>query len=193
MSNILSEQMQRRGVRKAPQDRDKGRQRDDRAQQADPDVERAIDEQLDVVGHALVGVVGGVALKLHPVVVGLMQPVAEILRGHPAPPADLQPLIEIELVDRQHDEDGGKDAEIDDLGDEVVPVSFLQRVVEAAVPLIEQDVDRRRWPARWRSRPPAGRGRPICPRSGNRGRRCATPSRASSGYFSQIDRLRGWA
>ena len=134
--------MQRRGVRKAPQDGDKGRQRDDRAQQADADVERAIDEQLDVVGHALVGVVGGVALKLHPVVVGLVQPFAEILRGHPAPPADLQPLIEIELVDRDHDEDGGQDAEIDDFGDEVVPVVFLQRVVEAAVPLVEQDGDR---------------------------------------------------
>ena len=35
------------------------------------DVERAFDEQLDVVGHALVGVVGRVALKLHPVVVGI--------------------------------------------------------------------------------------------------------------------------
>ena len=128
---ILTEQVQRRGVGKAPQDADKGRQRDDRAQQADADVERAIDEQLDVVGHALVGVVGGVALKLHPVMVGLMQPFTEIVRGHPAPPADLQPLIEIELVDREHDEDRGQDAEIDDLGDEVVPVSLLQRVVEA--------------------------------------------------------------
>ena len=80
----MPEQVQRRGVGKSPQDDDKGRQRDDRAQQADPDVERPLDEQLDVVGHALVGVVGGVALKLHPVMVGLMQPFAEIVRGHPA-------------------------------------------------------------------------------------------------------------
>ena len=76
------------------------------AQQAEADVERLLDEQLDVLGDALVGVVGGVALQLHAVVIGALQPFAEICAGHPAPPADLQPLVEIELVDCQHDRGG---------------------------------------------------------------------------------------
>ena len=36
-----------------------------------PKVSVWLDEQLDVVGHALVGVVGGVALQLHAVVIGV--------------------------------------------------------------------------------------------------------------------------
>ena len=65
-----------------------------------PTIRRELDELLDVLGDALVGVVGGVAQHLHAVVVGAVEPVVEILRRHPAPPADLEPLIEIELVDR---------------------------------------------------------------------------------------------
>jgi len=126
---------------RAPQDGDEGDQRHRRVQEADADVQRAVDEQLDVVGHALVGVVGGVALELHAVVVGLMQPVAKVALGHPLAPADLQPLIEVELVDRDHDEDRANHREIDDLADEAVPVALLQRVVEAVVPAVEQDGD----------------------------------------------------
>jgi hypothetical protein len=81
-------------------------------------VKRPVDEQLDVVGHALIGIVCGVALELHPVMIGPVQPFAEILRRHPAPPADLQPLIEVKLVHRDHRVDRGKDAEIDDFVDE---------------------------------------------------------------------------
>ena len=88
--------------------------------------------------------------KLHAIVVGVMQPFAEILRGHPAAPADLKPLIEIELVDRKHDEDGRQHAKRPDLADEAVPVFLLQRVVEAIAPLVQQHVDCR--PARVRSR-----------------------------------------
>ena len=69
--------------------------------QADAERQRLIDEQLDVLGDALVRVVGGVAQQLHAVVIGVMQPFAEIAGRHPAPPADLKPLIEIELVDLQ--------------------------------------------------------------------------------------------
>ena len=46
--------------------------------QPDADRQRPLDEQLDVVGDALVGVVGGIAQQLHPVVIGVVQPFAEI-------------------------------------------------------------------------------------------------------------------
>ena len=79
--------------------------------------------------------------KLHAVVVGVVQPFAEIARGHPAPPADLEPLVEIELIDGKRDGAGRQHAEDADLADEAVPVLVLQRIVEAVVPLVHQDVD----------------------------------------------------
>src|SRR5262249_2850802 len=60
-------------------------------------------EHVDVLGNALVGIVGGIAEELHAVVVGAGKPAIEVMLRHPAPPPDLQPLIEIELVDREHD------------------------------------------------------------------------------------------
>ena len=84
----------------------------------------------DVLGDALVGVVGGVAQKLHAIVIGALQPMIEIAVGQPAPPADLQPLIEIELIDCERRKGGGQNAEIAELIDEDVPVTVLQRVVE---------------------------------------------------------------
>ena len=50
-------------------------------------------------------------------------------------------MIEIELIDREHDVDGGEHAEEQQLADEGVPVAVLQRVVEAVVPLVDQHVD----------------------------------------------------
>ena len=104
-------------------------------EQLQADGQRQLDELLDVLGDALVRIVGGVAQQLHAVVIGAVQPMIEIARGQPAPPADLQPLIEIELIDREHDEGGRQHAEIAELVDEGVPVSILQRIVEAGVPL----------------------------------------------------------
>ena len=87
-------------------------ERDDRAEQAECRWSSVrVDEHLDVFGDALVGIVGGVAEKLHAVVVGAVEPVAEIGLGHPVPPADLEPLVEIELIDGEHDVGGGEDAE----------------------------------------------------------------------------------
>ena len=136
-----AEQRERRGGRQRPQDHHERAQRDDRAEQPDAERERAFDEQLDVLGDALVGIVGRVAEQLHAVVVGAAEPVVEILPRHPAPPADLQPLIEIELIDREHDEGRRQRAEEQELADERVPVALLQRIVEAGVPLIDQDGD----------------------------------------------------
>ena len=113
----------------------------DRTEQADADAQRLFDEQLHIVGYALVRVVGGVALQLHAVVVGAVHPFAEIAAGHPAPPADLKPLIEVELVDGKRDVEACQDGEDAELPDEAVPVAFLKIVVEAAAPLVQQNVD----------------------------------------------------
>ena len=105
------------------------------------DGERELDELTDVVGDALVGVIGCVALKLHAIVHRLRQPFDEISARHPAPPADLEPLVEIELIDGEQDEGGGENAEIAELVDEGVPVVLLERVVEDVVPGVEQDAE----------------------------------------------------
>jgi hypothetical protein len=63
-----------------------------------------IDEHCDVVRDALVGIVGSVAAEPHPVVHAIVEPVIEIATGHPSTPSDLQPLIEIELIDGNDDE-----------------------------------------------------------------------------------------
>ena len=73
--------------------------------------------------------------------VSAIEPGAEILRGHPTPPSDLEPLVEIELIDRKHDVGGGEDAEKGELGHEGIPVAVLQRVVEAQAPLVEEHRD----------------------------------------------------
>ncbi len=66
-----------------PKDGDERAERDDRVEQAEPESQTPFDEQLDVFGNALVGVVGGIAEQLHAVVVGVVEPVAEIGPGHP--------------------------------------------------------------------------------------------------------------
>src|SRR4029077_10684300 len=68
------------------------------------------------------------------------EPAAEIAGGEPAPPPDLQPLLQIELIHGADDEEGGKHAEHAELPDEGVPILVLQRVVEGLVPGVEADV-----------------------------------------------------
>src|SRR5262245_63206954 len=65
----------------------------------------------------------------------------KILLRHPAPPADLQPLIEIELIDCEDDVSPCQNTEEQQLRDESVPIALLQRVVKTVVPLIEHDID----------------------------------------------------
>ena len=136
------EQMQGGHRGKPPQDHDEGRERHDRAQHVDADVHRAVDEQPDVLGNALVRVVGDVAQELHAIMVGAVEPVAEIPDRHPPPPADLQPLIEIELINREHDEHRREHAEILELAHERIPIVILDRVEEPRVPLVDEHLDR---------------------------------------------------
>ena len=125
----------------------------------EPDIQRSVDEQVDVLGDALVRIVGGVALQLHAVVIGAVQPFAEIVPGQPAPPANLQPLIEVELVDGKHDGDRRQHTKDADLPDEDVPIVFLQRVEEAILPLVHENVDRDR--ASWSAMTAASSARPA--------------------------------
>src|SRR6476660_7937674 len=62
----------------------------------------------------------------------------EILSGHPAAPADLQPLIEIKLINREHDIDCSEHAEERDFVNESIPVALLQGIVKAVIPLVDQ-------------------------------------------------------
>src|SRR5262249_37637507 len=99
------------------------------------------DEFPDVVGNTLVGIVRRVAKQLHAIVIGAAKPAVQISLRQPAPPADLKPLIEVELIYGQQDIDGRKHAKIAELIDERIPVLVLQRVVKGVVPGIEQHID----------------------------------------------------
>ena len=99
-------------------------------------------EQLQVVGDALVRIIGGVAEKLHAIMIGGVEPLAQIGLRHPAPPADLQPKIKIVLVDREHGIDSGERAEKQNGAEECLPITVLQGVVEAIVPLVQNHRDR---------------------------------------------------
>ncbi len=58
--------------------------------------------------------------------------------GHPVAPAQLEQLRQVEAVDRDDDEREGEVGEAAQLAPEDRLVLVLQRVVEAAVPLVEQ-------------------------------------------------------
>ena len=124
-----------------PEDRHEGRQRDARAQASDEKAERVEGEEVQVLGDALVGVVGLTRHELHPVVGAIGQPGAEVAVGQPAPPADLQHLVEVELVHGQEDEHGDEPRDPDELREKGRLVLFLQRVEKGVVPLIEEHID----------------------------------------------------
>ena len=136
-----TEHVERGGRRQIPQNDGKRAQRDNRIQQVQSDRKNSgVDKLPDVFRNALVGIVGGVPKQLHAVVVGPGKPPVEIGLRQPTPPPDLQPLIEVKLIDRKKDKSGGQDAEIAKLIDKGVPILVLQRVVEGVVPGIEQDI-----------------------------------------------------
>ena len=70
----------------------------------------------------------------------LREPALEISLRQPAPPANLQPLLQVELIGSGDDEEHGEDGEHAELVDEHVPVLVLQRRVERVVPGVEADV-----------------------------------------------------
>jgi hypothetical protein len=73
-------------------------------------------------------------------VIGGVEPLPQIGLRHPAPPTDLQPLIQIGLINGDHGVDGGQRTEEQNRADEAVPVMVLQRVVKAIVPEVQYDL-----------------------------------------------------
>ncbi len=71
-----------------------GRQKADAERQRSPDVER------DILGNALIRVVRGLAAQTHAIVGTVCEPAMDVTLRHPTAPSDLQPLIEVELIDR---------------------------------------------------------------------------------------------
>ncbi len=61
-------------------------------------------KQVNVFGDALVGIVGFTRHELHPIISAIGQPSAEVSLGKPAPPADLEHLVKIKLVDGEEDD-----------------------------------------------------------------------------------------
>ena len=123
----------------APEDRHEGCQGDDGAQASNEEREGVGDEELNVLGNALVRVVGLVCDELHTIVGAVGQPGAEVAFGEPAAPADLEHLIEIELVDREHDEHAHEPADPDELLAKHHRVLCLEGAEEVIVPLIQED------------------------------------------------------
>ena len=62
-------------------------------------------KQVNVFGDALVGIVGVTRIELHPIISAIGQPSAKVSLGKPAPPADLEHLIKVKLVDGEEDID----------------------------------------------------------------------------------------
>ena len=92
---------------------------------------------MHVFGDALVGVVGLTRHELHPIVGAVGQPRAEVALGQPAPPADLEHLVEIELVHGEDDEDGDQPRDAEELREKGRLVLLLQGAEEGVVPLLK--------------------------------------------------------
>ncbi len=107
----------RHGARQGPQNGQKAEQRDDVGQQIQAEHERAAREVAQVLGDALVRIVGAdcgavrVRGQADVVVSAIGQPLVEKLRGHPVTPADLKPLVQVDRIDRDGDPHGSQFAE----------------------------------------------------------------------------------
>ena len=79
--------------------------------------------------------------QLHSIVGALSQPALQVALGEPAASANLQHLVEVDLVDGKDDVKTGEPGESNQLVEKYGVVLVLQGVVEAVIPLIEKDID----------------------------------------------------
>src|SRR5215471_4799849 len=98
-------------------------------------------KKVNVFGDALIGIVRFTRQQLHPIVGTVGQPSPEIALGEPAPPADLEHLAKIKLVDGEKNGKPHKPGKAHKLleKDGIIPV--LQRGEECVVPLIKEDTE----------------------------------------------------
>jgi len=138
---VAAPERHRQSARQTPQDEQERHQRHHRVHHPQRQAEAQRGEAVEVVGNALVGVVGRRLVDLDAVIGLVAEPPLERTLGQPAPPADVQDLPQIELIDRDPDPAGRDHAEYAELAPELRPIVLLQGVVEIAVPQIEADID----------------------------------------------------
>src|SRR6185312_1352799 len=127
--------------RQRPQDRHEGEQRHRRTEKAQRQSEAGAGEAVEILGDALVGIVGPAIEDLHAVIGALIEPGIEIAARQPAPPADLQHLLEIGLVDDEDDPQRRENREDEQLLEKAALIVILQRIIELVAPFIEADID----------------------------------------------------
>ena len=139
---LLAIELEAEGPRQPPQNAHKAAQRDHCIQQAHAQAHRIAGEEVEVFGHALVGVVGvgglvagGKAQQFHAVKGLVGQPAVHEAGRPPGPPAHFQQLGQVELVDRNHDVATGQPCKAPQLLPERTGILVLQRIVEQAVPV----------------------------------------------------------
>ena len=96
-------------------------------------------EEVHIFRDALVRVIGLARHELHPIVGAIGQPGAEVAVGQPASPADLEHLVEIDLVNGKEDEDADQPRDAQQLPAKGHEVLVLERAVEGVVPLIQEN------------------------------------------------------
>ena len=136
--DIDTEQRQRRDRRNSPEDVGEREQRHDRRQQTGAELLGALDEQEDVAGDAQMDVVHALVDETDAVVAAFRHPQVDIMQRHPLAPADEQHLSEIILHHRGGDGAAGEEQEDHQLALQTAPVARLDRIEEAAVPLVDQ-------------------------------------------------------
>ena len=124
-----------------PKDEGEGHRLHDIREQAERKVECLRRKEIEVLGYALVGIVGAVPGQLETIVGLVAEPFLQIDVGHPSAPANLQHLLQIGPVDQQKDVGAGEHGEQAELIEERGFVVILQRVVEIVAPGVEPDVD----------------------------------------------------
>ena len=69
------------------------------------------------------------------------EPRPKVFASQPAPPANLEHLVEVKGVNSHCDGKTGQNAEDTDLVEELAAVKCLECTVEGVVPFVEQDAD----------------------------------------------------
>src|SRR5207248_10381988 len=115
--------------------------RDGLFEDAERELDRLLGGVLGVLGDALVGIVDAGLDKAELVIAALREPAIDQLCGQPAPPAQLQQLLDVGLVDRDAHRRARQQREQTHLVQKGVPVAVLQRIEKIAVPDVEADGD----------------------------------------------------
>jgi len=124
----------------APQDDGEGDEAHHRFKQPEGQGQGLLDEPVDILADTLVRVVGETLLEAQAVVGLVGQPAVHIFGGQPAPPADLQHLAQVDLIDGDDNIDDGQDGEPAKEPEKSLKVFILEGIVKEVVPLVEQDV-----------------------------------------------------